>query len=51
MSFRGSVGLGATRFSGVPWAKMAADAGITKDTVAAAADLAPIQGPAAATGR
>ena len=51
MSFRGSVGLGATRVSGVPWAKMAADAGITKETVAAAADLAPIQGPDAATGR
>jgi len=40
MSFCGSLGLGATLFPGVLWAKMAAGAEITKETVAAAAELA-----------
>jgi Asp-tRNA(Asn)/Glu-tRNA(Gln) amidotransferase A subunit family amidase len=40
MTYCGSLGLGATLFPGVLWAKMAAGAEITKETVAAAAELA-----------
>jgi Asp-tRNA(Asn)/Glu-tRNA(Gln) amidotransferase A subunit family amidase len=40
MSYCGSLGLGATLFPGVLWAKMADGAEITKETVGAAAELA-----------
>jgi len=40
MASCGSLGLGATLFPGVLWAKMAAGAEITKETVTAAAELA-----------
>ena len=43
MSYCGSLGLGSTLFPGVLWAKLATGADITKDTVAAAAEIAGLE--------
>jgi len=43
MAFCGSLGLGGTLLPGVLWAKLAAGADITKETVAAAAEVAGVE--------